>query len=692
MRPTCTTSPVLSRLLSSLVAAARLNQGFVLLALALTATTAAFAAGSSPAIPAATAQHYPGVIMLDIDATDLDHKIMAVHESLPVRAGHLVLLYPQWIPGAHSPIGNVSMLTGLHLKAGDTELRWTRDPVNVFAFHLDVPPGTSTLDVDFQFASPLQQSQGRVVMSSDILHLQFHSVVLYPAGFRTDGITVRPQVRLPPGWKQASALELADGKAADPKDALLRFKPIDLTTLIDSPLMAGSHFKRFELAPGGPAAVGFDVFTERDDGLTASDKTLAAHRALISEAAQVFGPPPYSHYDFLMALTESIGGIGREHFQSTEIVEISAYLADVLTSSGHSTVVPHEYVHAWVGKYRRPADQFTGNFSEPLQNSLLWVYEGQTTYYGDVLAARAGFRTQQVARDRLALSMASAAERQGRSWRDLQDTVNDEIVSPRTLPRNWPNWQRQLDYYNEGSLIWMGIDARIRSLTDEKKSLDDFSAAFYKGAAQSLRTLKFYRFEDVVAALNAVVAYDWATLLRDRLAAHDDKALVEDLGLTGWRLVYNKTPNPEAVIAAKESGDCDALYSLGMAVNKTDAIGGMLWNGPAFKAGLVGGTTIIAVNGQSYKCSVLTDAIAANEGKTSPIELIVKRENRVTVVPVLFSGGVRYPHLERIEKMTDRLTPIFSARVSVAPAPPVAAPAVVPAAATASIDGVATAH
>jgi predicted metalloprotease with PDZ domain len=676
---------------------ARLLLTSALLGLSAAASAPAFATGGLPPIPAATSHRYPGTITLDVDATDLDHKIMTVHESIPVRAGHLVLLYPQWIPGAHSPIGNVSMLTGLHIKAGTTELRWTRDPENMFAFHVDVPSGATALDVDFQFVSPLQQSQGRVVMNSEMLHLQFHSVVLYPAGYHADGIMVSPRVRLPAGWKQASALELADDEETGASGAALRFKAVDLTTLVDSPLMAGSRFKRFELAPDGPVAIGFNVFSEHDDGLKASDKTLAAHRALITEAGRVFGPPPFAHYDFLMGLTESIGGIGREHFQSTEIVEIPAYIADVMTSSGHSTVVPHEYVHAWVGKYRRPADQLVSNFSEPLQNSLLWVYEGQTTYYGDVLAARAGFRTQQVARDRLALSMAYSAERQGRAWRDLQDTVNDEVVSPRTMPRNWTNWQRQLDYYNEGSLIWMGIDARIRSLTGEKKSLDDFSAAFYQGGAQSLRKPKTYRFEDVAAALNGVVAYDWATLLRTRLAAHDDSALVDDLGLTGWRLVYTKTPNPEAVIAAKENGDCDAAYSLGMSVNKTDVIGAVRWNGPAFKAGLTGGTTIIAVNGRTYKCSELNDAIAANEGKTTPIEFIVKRENRVKVVPVVFAGGLRYPHLERIENLPDRLTPIFSARTAVAPpaAVPASAPAVLPAAAPAAVpttsDGAASA-
>ena len=634
-----------------------LLSALALATLVLIATAAVPCRAQVLPIPAPIATGYPGTLTLDVDMRDLDRKIMTVHETIPVRPGHLVLLHPQWIPGSHAPLGTVSMLTGLHVLAAGKEIRWVRDAVNVFAFHLDVPAEATMLEVDFQFVSPLLPTQGRVVMTADIVHLQFHSVILYPAGVHADGIEVAPSVRLPAGWQQASALEPA-GRTGD----RVQFKPVSLTTLIDSPLMAGSRMQRFELAPGATRPIGLNVFAEREDGLKASDKTLAAHRTLIEQTQRVFGAPPFAHYDFLMALTDGIGGIAREHFQSTEIVETPTYFADVLTSSDHSTVVPHEYVHVWAGKYRRPADQFTANFSEPLQNSLLWVYEGQTTYYGDVLSARAAFRSPETARDRLALSMASALQRRGRAWRDLQDTVNDEVISHRSVPRSWPNWQRQLDYYNEGSLIWLGIDARLRALTGERRSLDDFAQLFYRGAEQSPLTPVAYRFEDVVAALQAIAPYDWTTLLRARLSAHDDRALVEDLALTGWRLVFNKTPNPVSVITAKENGNCDAFHSLGLTVSKTDAINSVLWDGPAFRAGLTGGATIIAVNGTRYKCTALTEAIAANEGKGAPIELIVQRENHVKVVPIPYADGLRYAHLERVDGVPDRLTPIFSAR------------------------------
>ena len=625
-------------------------------------TLAASAAAVLARVDRAVAQaplepNYPGIIGLEIDVSDLDHKIMTVHQTLPVTPGHLVLLYPQWIPGSHSPIGNVATLTGLQITAAGKPLRWLRDAVNVFAFHLDVPAGVTTLAIDFQFVSPLLPTHGRVVMTSDIVHLQFHAVVLYPAGVQATGIMIEPRVRLPGGWQFATALEESGRDAS-----LVRFKPTDLTTLIDSPLMAGSHFKRYDLAAAGTSPVRFNVFTENDEQLMASDKVLAAHRALVDQGQKLFGAPPFAHYDFLMALTDSIGGIGREHFQSTEIVEKPAYLADVLTSSARSGVVPHEYAHAWIGKFRRPADQFTGNFSEPLQNSLLWVYEGQTSYYGDVLSARAGFRNMDTVRDRLALQVAGIDGRRGRAWRDLQDTVNDEIMAPRSVPRSWPNWQRQLDYYGEAAIMWLGIDARIRGLTGERKSLDDFSAAFYAVDGKPLRTPLAYRFEDVVAALNAVALYDWAALLRARLSAQASGDLLADFALTGWRLTYSTTPNPVTVLSNKENGDCEAFYSLGLTVGKNDVIGSVQWDGPAFKAGLTAGTTLIAVNGHVYKCPELTAAITASANQATPVELIVRRDNRVNVVTVPYAGGVRYPHLERIEGTPDRLTSVFTPR------------------------------
>lgn len=629
----------------------------VIIALTCALSGVVTANAESAPVPPATVNHYEGAIRLDIDATDLDHKVMRVHQELPVHAGHLVLLYPQWIPGAHNPLGNPALIAGLHMTGNGKPLKWVRDAYNMFAYHLDVPNGVATLSVDFQFITPLQPAEGRVVMTNDMLHLQFALVTLYPAGVKTDAITVKPRIKLPSGWRQASALTIAQQS----DDAVL-FAPVSLTTLFDSPLMAGNHFRRYDLVQGSGQPIGLDIFAESEANLDASPKVLAAHGAVIDEAAKIFGAPPFSRYEFLFALTDDISGISREHFESTEIVEKPSYLADVLTSSSRAYVAPHEYVHTWIGKYRRPIGEMTANLNEPVENSLLWVYEGQTQYYGQIVGTRAGMRTQEAARDEIALSMAAFIERPGRGWRDLQDTGNDEVIASRRTPRSWPGWQRQRDYYDEGSLLWLGVDARIRQLTGERKSLDDFAALFYAGAAKSLRTPVSFRFEDIVAGLNQVAPFDWATLLRDRLTSNDFEGLSRDLAMTGWRVVFGKTPNQVAMSNAKESGACDAYYSLGFNVAKDDSISSVLWGGPAFKSGLAPGSNIIAVNGHAYKCGELTSAITSAEGKTAPIELIVRRGNRVSVLPIVYSRGLRYPRLERIEGTPDRLASILQSR------------------------------
>lgn len=613
--------------------------------------------GAFAAVPAPKAPSYPGTIAVDIDARDLDRKIFTVHETIPVKPGPLVLLYPQWVPGSHAPIGSILQMTGLRLRANGQPLEWKRDPVEVFAFHVDVPRNVQAIEADFEFASPLQPTQGRVVMSNDMLHLQFDRVLLYPAGYHTDGITVAATVKLPQKWDYATALETA-GKT----DASVSFKPTDLTTLVDSPLMAGARVKKFELATE-PVPVRLNGFAERDDSLAPSEAAMAPHKAMVSQAYRLFGAPPFAHYDFLVAFTDAIGGIGREHWQSTEITVPPTYFADLAGSSVRSFVLPHEFVHAWVGKFRRPADLITANFNMPMQNSLLWVYEGQTQYLGIVLETRAKFRTAASTRDSLASLIAGIDQRRGREWRNLQDTVYDDIMGSRATPRGWSNWQRLGgDYYAEGALLWLGIDARLRALTNEQKSLDDFAAAFYADAPAAGRKPKAYRFEDVVATLNKLAPFDWAGLLQARLNGHDDKVITEDLPLSGWKLVYNNTPNPMVVKANKDSGICDAFNSLGLAIGKTDAIASVRWNSPAFDAGLTAGVTVLAVNGKVFKCSDLTEAILAGEGRNLPLELIVRRERDVKVVNLRYNGGLRYPHLERVTQEPDRLEKILAPR------------------------------
>jgi predicted metalloprotease with PDZ domain len=376
------------------------------------------------------------------------------------------------------------------------------------------------------------------------------------------------------------------------------------------------------------------------------------------QALKLFGAQHYDHYDFLFSLSKQMGRNGLEHQRSSENGTGTDYFTGWKEKTGFDDLLAHEFTHSWNGKYRRPADLWTPNYNVPMQDSLLWVYEGQTQYWGDVLAARSGMRPLPAARDALALVAATYADnRPGLQWRNIQDTTNDPTIA-RRAPRAYRNWQMSEDYYSGGQMIWLEADALIRSKTNNRKSLDDFARAFFGTHDGAWKTQDTYAFEDVVAALNAVLPYDWADFLRERL---DGKTgLTGGLEASGWRLVYKDEPSE---IAKANAGDsADFVYSLGLSLGKDGNIGDVRWDSPAFDAGIGSGTTVVAVNGQAYDKDVLEDAVEAAKGGKAPIELLLKEFDRFRTVKLDWHGGLRYPHLERIAGKPDYLTPILTAR------------------------------
>src|SRR5436190_7118210 len=427
-----------------------------------------------PPIAAPADVPYPGTIQLRVDATDIDHRIFTIHETIPVRGGQpIVLLYPAWWPGHHSPVGRADMLAGLTVHAGGKRVEWVRDPVDVFAFHVNVPAGAEGLDVDFQFTSPIEPNEGRIVMGPDMLRLQWTSTTIYPAGYFARDINVQPTVRLPEGWQFATALEPQSKNGVE-----TTFKAVNYETLIDSPILGGRYFRSVDLDPGGAAAVHLDLVADKPEQLEMTPEQLEAHRALVQQAYKLFGSHHYGHYDFLFALSNQIGGIGLEHHQSSEDSAVAGYFTDWDRSADARNILPHEFTHSWNGKFRRPADLWTPNFNVPMRDSLLWVYEGQTQYWGYVLAARSGLLTKQQALDAIALTAATYDHRVGREWRTLQDTTNDPVAALRR-PLPWRSWQRSEDYYSEGQLIWLDVDTLIREQSGDRRSLDDFARAFF---------------------------------------------------------------------------------------------------------------------------------------------------------------------------------------------------------------------
>ncbi len=644
----------------------RLSAGLAVLLLVSTAPAALAQGGPGaappalpitlPPIPAVRDAPYPGVITLEVDATNLGQHIFAVTETIPVaQAGPMVLFFPEWLPGNHGPVGPVRQLGGLEITANGQRVEWVRDTLQPFAYHIEVPAGATEIVARFQHLSPTDGAQGRITMTPEMLNIQWEKMLLYPAGHWSRNITLRPSVKLPTGWRFGTALE-PETKEGD----VQTFKPVNLEVLIDSPMFAGLHYRQVDLDPGGRSPVRANLVADKPESLEATEAQIQILRDMVDQFDRLYGARHFDRYDFLIAMTDKLGGIGLEHHRSSENSVDPAFFTGWDTHLGDRDLMPHEMNHSWDGKWRRPADQYTPNFNTPLQNSLLWVYEGQTQYYGQVIAARSGLLTKQQAMDSLAMTGATFDARVGREWRAMQDTTNDPIISQRR-PKAWLSWQRDEDYYSEGQLIWLDVDTLIRERTNGRKSLDDFARAFY-GVEEGSYDAKPYTFEDVVAALNGVVENDWAAFLRTRLDGHGPGAPLGGLARGGWRLVYRETPSDYQKTLYKELKRNDFTYSLGIQTGDANNIRSVQWNSPAFKAGLAPGMEVVAVNGRAADADRIAEAITAAKDPAAKVEMIVKDGDQYRTVLFDYHDGLRYPHLERIEGTPDRLGDILTPR------------------------------
>ncbi|KRG72541.1 peptidase M61 [Stenotrophomonas chelatiphaga] len=620
------------------------------LSVLLTLTTTPALAQTPP--PAGSA--WPGTLRINVDARDLDRRIFKVTATVPAKPGPLTLLYPQWLPGNHSPSGPIDKLAGLQVTANGKPLKWERDQFNVYAFKVDVPQGATEVVARFNYLSSQGGSQGRVVMTPEMLNLQWNASSLYPSGVDAGGLQAQASVTLPAGWSYATALETErrDG------DTVV-FKPISYEHLVDSPLFAGEHFQRFDLDPGAKQPVHLNVFADDAKSLKASNDQLKAHRALVQQMDKLYGARHFDHYDFLLALTDKLGGIGLEHHRSSENSGDVGYFTEWDKTWLGRDLLPHEFNHSWNGKYRRGADLATANFNVPMGDSLLWVYEGQTQFWGQVLAARSGLWSEQQARDMLANVAATFDRgRPGLAWRPLQDTTNDPTIAQRR-GLAYRNYQMSEDYYSGGQMLWLEVEGKLRALSGGKRGLDDFAKAFF-GMDNGAWDVNPYTFDDVVATLNNVAPADWAGFLRERLDGHG--SLIGGLEMAGWKLVYRDTPND--AFKAQETRAKAALltYSIGATVTDAGVVGDVVWDSPAFNAGLAPGMTVIAVDGREYKSERLKDVVAGSRDSKAPITLLVKNFDRVMPISIDYHGGALYPALERIAGTRDGLSALWKAR------------------------------
>lgn len=590
-------------------------------------------------------------LRLHVDLTDAPRNIYHAHLQIPVHAGDAALVFPKWIPGNHRPSGPIAGLTGIHMEGAGHPLQWQRDAIDMYQFHVTVPAGVDSIEVSLD-AITLQDSAGGggPAASANLLDLNWNAVVLYPKGARSDDVQLAASITLPEGWKFGTALPVARENGNE-----VEFAPTSLTTLVDSPVIAGAHYRKIELTKAGekPAHV-MDLVADAETDLAMSQKDLAAYQKLIAESGALFGARHYRDYHFLLTLSDQVGGHGLEHHESNDSVAAERTLLDPDLHMVYASLVPHEFAHSWNGKYRRPAGLATPNYQEPMVGDLLWVYEGLTDYLGDLLAERSGLLTDEQYRESLAATAAMLDYRAGRTWRPLEDTARSvQILRMLTAPE-WQNWRRGLDYYPEGEMIWLEVDSMIRQQTHGQRSLNDFCRRFHGGESGPPKVVA-YTFDDVVHTLNEVAPYDWAHLLNDRVTATSSHAPLGGIERGGWKLVYNDRPNVFLQAAEKLAKFADMSYSLGFTVADDGKLLDVIVESPAYQAGLGPDMKLVAVNGRRWTPEVLHAAVKAAQGTNQPIELLVENGQFFKTYSVAYHKGEKNPHLERVSGQPDTL-------------------------------------
>ncbi len=593
-------------------------------------------------------------VKLDVDATDAPRKILRARLQMPARPGPLTLLYPKWLPGEHAPDGPITDLVGLRMTAGGKPLAWQRDPVDMYAFHLEVPARANAVEVALDFLLPPSSGEfsSGASATAQLLDLSWNEVVLYPKGTNVSDIQYAPTLRLPDGWKFGTALPVM--RASETR---IEFTPVSLETLVDSPVIAGAYFGSINLTPGEVPLQALDIVADSAAALEIKPEDTRRFSQLVKEENALFGAHHYRDYHFLLTLSDHVAHFGLEHHESSDDRVGENYLTDADARKRGADLLPHEMVHSWNGKYRRPAGLATPDYDQPMKDELLWVYEGLTDYLGNILAARSGLWSQADYREYLALIAAHLDREPGRTWRPLADTT----VAAQLLYFARPEGaalRRGTDFYPEGDLIWLEADTLIRQQTQGRRSLDDFCRRFHGGESGPPRVVP-YTYDDVLTALNEIAPYDWRQFFQQRVYEINPHAPLGGIDNSGWRLAYTNAVPEMLRLRESAARMTDLSFSLGFTVKEDGYLADVIPGSPADKAGVGVAMKLVAVNGRHWTPENLRAAIKTAVTGRAPIELLLENEDYFKTCKVDYHEGEKYPQLERDGSKPDMLSAIL---------------------------------
>lgn len=594
-------------------------------------------------------------ITLTVDATQAPDKIIRTREVIPVKAGPLTLYYPKWIPGEHEPSGPVGNVAGLKFSANGKVIPWRRDLLDVFTFHVDVPEGADRLEATFEYLEPTGGPYSGGASATDkLVIISWNQDVLYPAGMPSSQITFAPTLRLPDGWKYGTPLPIENAAGNE-----ITFKPVELNRLVDSPVIAGEYYRAVDITPPGePIHHEIDMVADSAEALDMSPELQKKFTNLVAESGKLFGARHYRDYHFLLTLSDHVAHFGLEHHESNDSRTGERALLTPQGQRGVGSLLSHEFMHSWNGKFRRPADLSTPDYEKPMETDLLWVYEGLTDFLGPLLAARSGLWTPEQYRDNLANIAAELGPgRPGRTWRPLQDTA-DAIPGMFRGFGGGASWKRGADYYAEGDLVWLEVSMIIQRESQGKKSIADFCHLFH-GGPNNGPELKTYTFDQMVQDLNSVAAYDWSGFFHERLTSTSMQSPMGGIEAGGWKEEFNdKPPEVRGGGGGRFGGGVDATYSLGLRLSNDGTVGDSLVGGVAYKAGIMPGMKVVAINDRAFTPDEISDALKASKTSPQTIHFLTLNDDYYKTYTLSYQGGPRYPHLVRVEGKPDLLDEI----------------------------------